>query len=106
MEILLMIFVVFSIFTFLVMIWRNFRELLAKNSTLENLSKRKLLNSIIYRGLYTIMLFATTYLFLSGLKKDTDLSFYIRYMTIWYAVGTVEAFIGFLIPCKELIKKL
>jgi len=55
------IFTVFVISPYLLIIWLNLRELLAKNSRLQNLSKNILLKYVIGRGLYTMFLFVSVY---------------------------------------------
>jgi hypothetical protein len=96
------ILTIFIVSPSLIRIWLNLRELLARNNRLENLSKRSLLNSVLSRGLYTILIFGFAYWLLSNLKRDTEYFFVGIY--IWNGVWAVEAFTGFLISCKELIR--
>jgi hypothetical protein len=97
------ILTVFIVSTSLVMIGRNLRELLARNSRLENLSKRRLLNSVINRGLYTLWLFGLTYWLFINFPRDPE-DFFVSFY-LWTTLWAVEAFTSFLIPCKELIRK-
>lgn len=102
-----MIMTVLIVFFSLANTWLNLKGLLARNSKLENLSKRKLLNSVIIRGLYTIWFFVILCFYLSNFKRnpENEYEYFVVCGTIWSAVSVVEYFIDFLIPCKELIRK-
>ena len=82
----------------------NLRKLFTRNSSLENLSKRKLLNSAIIRGLYTFWLFGVACWF-SNNFESYDEDFLMHFLTVLFTASAVEAFTAFLIPCRELMRK-
>jgi hypothetical protein len=109
MEIFYLILTPLLVFTSLVGIWINLKKTLAPTRNWENVSKEKLLNCVIFYGLYTIWLSSITYLFLREcFQRYSNEGFYRLncYLSVWAAAWAVEAFTDFLIRFRELMRRL